>query len=1169
MLNTCLRSIFVVLFFCVLDSSIAQQVQFNEAVSSNSQVLDEDGDSPDWFELLNTSSTDIDLNEWTVSDKIDEPEKWVFPDLTLEPDEYLLVWASGKDRPVIGMPRTLITEGDLFKYTIATGTASPQWKELDFDDAAWQEGATGFGYGDGDDATLVQSGTRSVYLRKKFFVADVSALEELIFDIDYDDAFVAYLNGVELTRANIEGNPPAYTATALTDHEAKIYDGGFPDRFVFDNPADFLQNGENVLSIQIHNVSNNSSDMSVIPFLSAIYNSPANEGIDPPSVLQLTNTALHTNFKIASEKETLYLFDENTNLVDSLLIENLQPDISIGIPLGGSDLVYFETPTPGQPNDGNGFVGINTEEIIFSHPGGNTDVLSLELSGVSSPSVIRYTLNGTVPNGNSTPYTSPISINSNTVIRARVFRPNYIPSKTQSRTYLINVSHDLPIISLVTAADNFFDNDEGIYVLGDNADNNFPYFGANFWEDWERPIHFTFYETNDSIGLAFDGGTKIFGGWSRGNAQKSLSVFARNQYGLGEINYPLFPNNNYSTYQSFVLRNSGNDWLNTMIRDGALTSLMKNSGLEFQAYRPTVAYLNGEYWGIYNMREKINEHSLASKYQIDSDDIDILELDGQLIYGDNQDYLNLIGFISNNNLSLDNNYDQVAEEVNVENFIIYNVAQIYFNNTDWPGNNIKYWRPKNGKWRWILFDTDFGFGIWNNFDYTNNTMDFVLESNGPVWPNPPWSTLLFRKLMQNISFKNDFVNRMADEMNSRFLSEKICEHIDSLSAKIESEIIPHYNRWDGDIPYWSDKVNAMKNFANQRPFWMKNHILSELNLPDFHQLTIGNDNLDKGFVKINNRLVIKENDWSGDYFENVPIKVKAIPEPGFVFSHWSGGSSSTNAEIKIDLNGNITLIPNFESSSEVLPIVINEINYNSNDDFDSDDWIELYNPNPFYIDLSNYVFKDDDDTHVFEMPEGTILEGEDFLILTKNISQFKFIYPDVENVIGDFNFGLSSDGDAVRVFNASQELQDVVNYEPASPWPTAANGEGYTLELIDPDLDNSLPESWLNINDYGSPGEANMDVINYVHNIEIDKLKYYPNPFADQINISFSVPKSIQLKATLYNMNGSAVYSFFNKKFDQGKHDVTKSIGYLKSGIYIFELMDENKNRVAMKWIKL
>ena len=169
MLNTYLCTIFTALFFCTLNFSIAQDVQFNEAVSSNSKLFDEDGDSPDWLGLLNFSNTDISINGWTVTDRIGQPDKWPFPDLILEPDGYLFLWTSGKDRRIIGMPRTLISEGDLFKYTTSTGTASPQWKELNFDDSAWQEGSTGFGYGDGDDATLVQSGHPFNIFKKRIF----------------------------------------------------------------------------------------------------------------------------------------------------------------------------------------------------------------------------------------------------------------------------------------------------------------------------------------------------------------------------------------------------------------------------------------------------------------------------------------------------------------------------------------------------------------------------------------------------------------------------------------------------------------------------------------------------------------------------------------------------------------------------------------------------------------------------------------------------------------------------------------------------------------------------------------------------------------------------------------------------------------------------------------
>lgn len=1149
-------------------SLTAQSVQINEVVSSNSVLVDGDGDTPDWFELYNPTSNSINLLDWTITDDFDEFDKWRFPDLTLEGSAYVYIWASGKDKKNITTPRTLIKEGDLFRYLLPTSNVNNQWNQLDFDDGSWAFGESGFGYGDGDDMTTVPQGTRSVYLRKKFVIDDTDSVLDLLLDIDYDDAFVAYINGVEVARANINGNPPAYNATPPTDHEAQLYTGALPDRFQIDNPNTVLQNGENVLSIQAHNVSNTSSDMSIIPFLTVVFDGDSNEGVEPPAVLNLTKDRLHTNFKIASTNETLYLFDAAGVFVDSLQIQQLPPDISYGRALGNNDLVYFDVTTPGSPNGSVFYTGLSTDIIEFSHPGGKVDPFLLELSGVSSPATIRYTLDATLPNENSPVYVGSIPINDHTVVRARVFQNNFIPSTTASRTYLVDISHELPVVSLVTDPANFFDTDSGIYVLGDDYDDNFPFFGANFWEDWERPVHFTLYETDGSIGTAFDGGTKIFGGWSRGNEQRSLSIFARNQYGIDEINYPLFPNLDYSTFQALVLRNSGNDWLNSMMRDGTLTGLMRGSGLDYQAYRPAATYINGEYWGFYNMREKINEHFLASKHQVHPDDVDILEFDGGVIHGDNEAYLDLINFVSNNSLSNSTNYETVADQINIDNFIIYQAAQIYFNNTDWPGNNIKYWRAKNGKWRWILFDTDFGFGVWNSNDYANNTIAFALETNGPGWPNPPWSTLLFRRLVQQTVFKNAFINRLADELNSRFLPDRVCEHIDTLSANISAEISPHYNRWGGNVAGWLGQVAAMKNFAEQRPYWLKQHVLSEFNLPDYHVLRIVNDDPSKGYVKVN-RLFIKNNVWEGDYFEEVPVDVVAIPEPGYAFSHWSGGSTSVNAAIKVNLQSDITLVPHFEPNATEESIVINEINYRSHPDFDTDDWIELYNPNPYYLDVSNWELKDDDPTHSYFIPAGTVIEAEGFLVITRDIEQFKTFYPDVNTVIGDIDFGLSSSGDAVRIYDDQQLLQDEVFYLPNAPWPISANGQGATLELLHPTLDNSLAESWANVHANGSPGRPNFDVVGAVSDLEFAQLNYFPNPVNDEVHILFEIVEPMSLKGELYDVQGRLVKVFFEKRFDAGAYELREELGFLNQGVYFFELKSALGKNMTFQLVKM
>lgn len=1159
------------LLLTVCFSSMAQpsSIRFNEVVSSNSTHFDEDSDTPDWIELFNVGSQTVNLENWSLTDNLEEPEKWPFPSQTIVSNEYLLVWASGKDKRHIGSPRTLVSRGDVFRYIIPTATLPSQWTAVGFVDLTWQQGTTGLGYGDNDDATLIPYSTTSVYMRRNFTIENPQIIQSLVLDIDYDDSFVAYLNGTEIARANIEGNPPPFYATAITDREAVMYQGGRPDRFLIENPQDLLQSGTNVLSIQVHNHSTSSSDMSIIPYLTAFYTSPTAEGTPPPSALSLDERNLHTNFKISSEGETLYLFNANKELEDSIRIETMQPDISLGIPLGINGLYYFDQPTPGLPNTTDAYVDVNRADIEFSHLGGETSPLSLSLSGIEEPAVIRYTTDATIPTENSPIYSNSIPITSNTVIRARVFQENHIPSTTQSHTYLVNQSHDLPIVTLVTEPDNFFDEDDGMYVLGNNHQSNFPYFGANFWEDWERPVHFSFYETNGNLGLAFDGGTKIFGGWSRGNEQRSLSIFARNQYGLGEIDYPLFPSLDYTQFQAFVLRNSGSDWNNTMLRDALLTGLMKDSGLEYQAYRPAAAYINGEYWGIYNIREKINEHFLASKHGISPDEIDLLEFNAQIIHGDNEDYLELRDFVNSNSLFSTENYQYVADRVDIQNFIAYQTAQIYFNNTDWPGNNIKYWKAEGGKWRWILFDTDFGFGTWNVFDYFNNTLAFALESNGPGWPNPPWSTLLFRKLTENIGFRNAFINHFADQLNSRFLRENVVEHIDTFTTPIVSELPRHFNRWQGEN-YWTTQIDNMKVFANQRSYWTKQHILEEFNLPATHQLTLQNHNLPQGYIRVNS-LTIKENNWQGDYFENVPIQVTAIPQKGFVFSHWSGANVPNTEQITVNMKSTVTLTPHFEKSQDNQEIVINEINYNSHENFDTGDWIELFNPATTAVNLSNWMLKDNDDSHTFTLPEGTQIERKGFLVLTRDKARFQEHHPNMnmDNVIGDFDFGLSSNGDAVRLFDSEMVLRDEVHYLPDAPWATEANGTGATLELLNPSFDNSLPENWASLNEYGSPNEENQEGVNIEAPLLLENLRYYPNPFNDRLHLDFLLKRKTHFKANLYHIDGSLAHPIFEGNLGVGAHQLKANVEALQKGMYLLQLEEGGKNVRVLKWVKI
>ena len=576
---------------------------------------------------------------------------------------------------------------------------------------------------------------------------------------------------------------------------------------------------------------------------------------------------------------------------------------------------------------------------------------------------------------------------------------------------------------------------------------------------------------------------KNFWGWSRGqNGQRSLSFFARNQYGDTKFEYPFFDNLTYIDFEALTIRNSGQDWMRSSMKDIMLTSLMRDSELDFQEHNPVATYINGAYWGMYNMREKINEHMLASKHNIDAGGISLLTQNAEIIEGNNEEYHQLIDYIENTDLSDDANFEYVKSQIDLTNYILYQATNIYINNTDWPGNNIKFWKHADTKWRWIMFDTDLVL-YWNVSNFEQNTLSFALDPSGPVWPNPPWSTMLFRKLLTNTSFRNKFINRYADELNTRFLPNNVINHIDEIYSTIEPEIFQHYTRWKDDPSLWDEitdinshvnyYVENMKSFATYRHPIAKDHIKQQFDLPAFHPLTVSNPEITKGFVEVNNNLKIQTEEWVGDYFETVPVKLKAVAEFGYEFSHWGGDVAATSESLEILLTGDFEVTPYFIPTEINKPVVINEINYKSADTLDVDDWIELYNPNTATINISDWEIKDENDSHVYKIPEGTEILGGEPLVVVKSTPSFTAVFPNILH-IGEFDFGFGTE-DAVRLYDQNGTLQDIVEYQSITPWPSCANATGYTIELIFPSEDNETPESWDCINFLGSPNNVNYD----------------------------------------------------------------------------------------------
>ena len=294
-----------------------------------------------------------------------------FSEIIIPSNNYLLLWASGKNKE-ISYPRTLINRGDTFKYILPDEEPDINWNKLNYNDSNWEEGVSGFGYSDGDDATIIPNGTLSIYLRKEFIIDDINNIISLLLDIDFDDAFVAYLNGIEIARENIYGNPPSFDSDEIpTDHEAKIYTGGSPDRFVVSDFSSIINEGKNLLAIQGHNVNPSSSDFTLIPFLSAIYNEPSSNGVSPPEVLALNDdNPLHTNFKISSDYESLFLSSNDGILIDEIELIDLPPNSSIGYSNFSGEIVSFLETTPGYRNSDEEFIASIQNEVFFSETGG-------------------------------------------------------------------------------------------------------------------------------------------------------------------------------------------------------------------------------------------------------------------------------------------------------------------------------------------------------------------------------------------------------------------------------------------------------------------------------------------------------------------------------------------------------------------------------------------------------------------------------------------------------------------------------------------------------------------------------------------------------------------------------------------------------------------------------
>lgn len=1167
----------LLLFFIFIVIPLKAQVTINEIEASNLRgLMDEDSDYSDWIELYNKGAVPVNLNGWGLSDNKDVPLKWVFPDLTLDAGGFVTVFASGKNRSELPLSwNTIINQGDNWKYFVPSSDIGSDWKTGSFSDADWNTGPSGFGIGDDDDATNTGS-IISLYVRKVFSVTDVDKVKRMLLHMDYDDGFVAYVNGQEVARANIGvvGVNVNYNDVA-TDHEAQMYQGNNPEVFDISSFANYLVNGDNVLAIEVHNNSAQSSDLTLIPFLTLAVESKT-PVYNVPDFLSVTSNNLHTNFKLSSEGESIYLYDSNASFVDSLGQAIQYSDVSYGAKPDGSDQFgYFFTPTPGASNSNSDLLGEPADSVVFSHAGGPISAdLSLVLSSPQNGDLIYFSTDGTEPDSDDYLFGDVISITKDTIVKARIFRQGHLPGPVVTQTFMRSHIHKLPVAALSTDPYNLYDYYNGIFVMGPNAEANDPFFGANFWEDWEKPFHFEYYiQTGEQV-VNQGAGAKIMGNYSRARDQKSLGVFARKNYGKGSFEYPFFKDKpEINKFESLAFRNGGNDWYYALFRDDFMCNLARGTEIDMQASQGVAMYLNGQYWGVYGMREKVNEHFLGDNHHVEPDSIDLLEKNGDVLAGSNTQYWQMINFITSSNLQNAENYSKVKQLIDIDNFIQYELFQIYFDNTDWPGNNIKFWRPRteDGQWRWIMFDTDFGFGLYYTENYKNNTLDFATSSAGPEWPNPAWSTLLLRRLLTSTEFKIDFITQYCDHLNTTFLPTEVNSCLDSMRRVYADEVKLHVQRWPGSAWNWSNEVNRIKLFANNRPTYAWDYLKTKFALSSKLSVSVSVNDMKMGMVKLNS-IKPQSASFYGYYFKNIPIHLTAIPKPGYRFVRWEGTVLGDTPEITFNMSSLATFKAVFEVASPTDQIVsINEINYKSADSYDTGDWIELYNGGKTSVDLSGWQLRDNatDDPYVFK--DGQVLYPGDYLVICDKLEKFKSIHSSIKCAIGNFSFGFSSNGDVVKLINADGIVVDMVEYRVTYPWPIIAATSGATLELNNPLSDNEKGENWKALDGHGTPGKINngYQVIEPQDTTEVThmELLFYPSPFVDHATVELRALNKDHYVIDVEDMNGRVIECLLDSNLENEIRKIEWGTaignpGGLANGIYFIRCRSNGGEKI-------
>ena len=748
-------------------------VEISEVMSSNTIYCpDENGEIHDYVELHNASDSDVNLEGWYLSDSSDKLKKWSFPAVRIPAGGHLVVYCSGYDR-----------------------TEDPGHLH------------TGF---------KLSSAGESVYLSN----ADGQTVSAVDFPALSNGQAYSYFEGAWTTQlaptpgmANTHENAAALNAQRF-GAVAGVYINevmAAPSSQKYDW-IEIYNGGSQAVDLSGYGLSDDASKPRKWQFPSGTIIQPGQYmGVYlSGTTAAMLDGYLNADFALNVDGGyTVALSTPDGSILDALYLPQQYGGISYGRVAGENGCFYFAEGTPGTANSASRYRG-RAQIAEYSVRGGlfkTGDVFQVELSAAPG-SRIYYTLDCSDPDQSSTLYTGPISISSTTILRTRVYQDGYMESYMDAQSYLYDVNNEgnVRVVSLVTDWDNLISEESGIMIKGPNALPDFPYGsmnkGANFWMDWEREAHVEMYLGDGEQAISQECGIKLHGQYSRAADVKAFKVIARSEYGSSRFEYPIFTNRDYTEYQSFLLRASGQDYNRTFMRDSVLTTLAEDTSVMYQETEFCVCYINGEYYSMMYLRERINTHSICQfeGWEGQEDDIDLVKANNGVMQGSNDTYQAMIDWIKSNGdrLNTQEAYDIIDSTIDIQNYIEYMAIEIFVGNGDTL--NVKRYRNPNGdgKWRWVLFDLDWAF------DVDTNSIRRWLDPQG-MGTNKYTRTELFIACMKNDTIRERFLTYFGEQMATTFSTEAVM-------AKFEAR----YDLIDGFLPEYLTKLGISEEKYNSQ-----------------------------------------------------------------------------------------------------------------------------------------------------------------------------------------------------------------------------------------------------------------------------------------------------------------------------------------------------------------